>query len=243
MTLTRALKASGTMACIRKDDRRDKAHKCSGAKFVFRAVMLATVFYVAGLVERAAAADVSPQALEAKLKYCEVCHGASARGFIGYYPIPRLAGQQVEYIENELKGFVEHKRASTESPAATNVMFNVGHVLSPEMIKALATKFHNLNPKPLGGAPKENVAAGEKIFKEGIPGANVPPCASCHGQDGKGSGPIPRLADQLYHYVVRQLTNWGHERAEENSQIMAPIAHELTKPQIDAVAAYVSYLE
>ncbi len=229
------------MAGTRKDGRGDK--KNSSAKFVFRAVTLATVIYAAGLVGHAAAADVSAQAVEAKLKYCEVCHGASARGFIGYYPIPRLAGQQVEYIENELKGFVEHKRASTESPAASNVMFNVGHVLSPDMIKALATNFHDLNPKPFGGAPKENVAAGEKIFKEGIPSANVPPCATCHGQDGKGSGPIPRLAGQLYPYLVKQLTNWGHERAEENSQIMAPIAHELTKPQIDAVAAYVSYLE
>lgn len=231
------------MALIRKDGRRDQTKKSPGAKFARHAVTLAVVFYAGGLADRAVAADVSARAVEAKLKYCEVCHGASARGFIGYYPIPRLAGQQVEYIENELKGFVEHKRASTESPAATNVMFNVGHVLSPETIKALATKFHNLNPKPFGGAPKEHVAAGEKIFKEGIPSANVPPCASCHGQNGEGNGPIPRLAGQLYPYVVKQLTNWGHERAEENSQIMAPIAHELSKPQIDAVAAYVSYLE
>ncbi len=189
------------------------------------------------------AASVSPHALRAKLNYCEVCHGASARGFVGYYPIPRLAGQQVEYIENQLKGFIDRKRANVASPTATNVMFNVGHVLSPAMVKALATSFHDLNPKPFGGAPKENVAAGEKIFKEGIPSANVPACASCHGSDGKGNGPIPRLAGQLYPYVVRQLTNWGHERAEQNAEIMAPIAHGLTKPQIDAVAAYVSYLE
>ena len=64
----------------------------------------------------------------------------------------------------------------------------------------------------------------------------------CHGAEGKGNGPFPRLAGQLYAYVVAQLTNWGHERTEENSQIMAPIAHGLTKPQIEAVAAYVSGL-
>jgi cbb3-type cytochrome c oxidase subunit III len=208
-----------------------------------RAAIVAVAFGAAGVVDGAAAADVSAQAVAAKLKYCEVCHGGSARGFVGFYPIPRLAGQQIEYIENELKGFVEHKRVSTESPAASNVMFNVGHVLSPAMIKALANKFHDLNPKPLGGAPKENVAEGEKIFKEGIPSANVPPCATCHGEDGKGNGPIPRLAGQLYPYVVKQLSNWGRERREENSQIMAPIAHELKKPQVEAVAAYVSGLQ
>ncbi len=188
-------------------------------------------------------AGVPPQALRAKLNYCEVCHGASARGFVGYYPIPRLAGQQVEYIENQLKGFVEHKRVNTAAPTAANVMFNVGHVLSPAMIKALATNFHDLNPKPFGGAPTANIAAGKTIFENGIPGTNVPPCASCHGADGKGNGPIPRLAGQLYPYVIKQLTNWAKERAEQNAEIMAPIAHELTKPQIDAVAAYVSHLE
>lgn len=208
------------------------------------AAILAIVFTAAGHAYGADdAAGVSPQAVNGKLQYCEVCHGASGRGFVGYYPIPRLAGQPVEYIENELKGFAEHKRVNRTSPGATNVMFNVGHVLSPAMINALATKFHDLNPKPVGGAPQENVAAGEKIFNEGIPSANVPPCASCHGPKAEGNGAFPRLAGQLYSYVVAQLTNWGHERAEENAEIMAPIAHELTKPQIQAVAAFVSGLQ
>ena len=193
--------------------------------------------------EVATAAGVSQHGLKAKMNYCEVCHGIDARGFVGYYPVPRLAGQQVEYIENELKGFVERKRENKVSPEKTNVMFNVGHVLSPEMIKALATSFHELNPKPVGGAPKDLVAAGQKIFEGGIPSAKVPACASCHGAHGKGNGPIPRLAGQIYPYVVTQLTNWGKERAETNSSIMAPIAHKLTDSEIHAVAAYVSYLQ
>ena len=205
--------------------------------------ILTIVFSAGDGVYGADAAGVSQQDLHGKMNYCEVCHGASGSGFVGFYPIPRLAGQQVEYIENQLKGFVEHKRVNTESPAATNVMFNVGHVLSPEMIRALATNFHDLNPKPVADAPKTNVAAGKKIFEEGIPSANVPPCASCHGADGKGNGAIPRLAGKLYPYVMKQLANWGKERTEQNSEIMAPIAHEMTKPQIEAVAAYLSYLE
>ena len=224
-------------------DRKSRMKTGRSAQWALQAAtVIAVVFGAAGHMNGAAAADVSSQAVNAKLKYCEVCHGPSARGFVGYYPIPRLAGQQVEYIENELKGFIEHKRANVESPTATNVMFNVGHVLSPEMVKALAQRFHDLNPKPLGGAPQAHVAEGAKIFKDGIPSAKVPPCTSCHGPDAKGNGQIPRLAGQLYPYVVKQLTNWGHERAEENSQIMAPIAHGLTKPQIEAVAEYVSGL-
>jgi len=208
------------------------------------AAILAMVFAAAGHVYGTEDnAGVSPQALRAKMDYCEVCHGLSGQGFSGFYPIPRLAGQSAEYIENQLKGFVGHKRASTVSPAATNVMFQVGHVLSPEMIKALATNFHDLNPKPLGGAPKDKLDAGKKIYDEGVESANVPPCASCHGSKGEGNGAFPRLGGQLYPYVVKQLVNWSHERQEENSDIMAPIAHSLTESQIDAVAAYVSYLE
>jgi cytochrome c553 len=44
------------------------------------------------------------------------------------------------------------------------------------------------------------------------------------------------------------LTNWDKERGQDqanpdNSAIMQPIAHSLSKPQIEAVAAYLSSLE
>ena len=179
---------------------------------------------------------VSKQDLRAKLQYCEVCHGVSAQGYPGYYPIPRLAGQQIDYFKNQLRGFAEQKRTN-------NIMFNIGHILSPAMITALATSFHDLDPKPLGGAPKELMAEGKKIYDEGVPSANVVACASCHGRDAKGNGQFPRLAGQLYPYVSLQLTNWSKERGEALSSVMAPIARGLNDAQIKAVAAYVSYLE
>jgi cytochrome c553 len=184
---------------------------------------------------------VSKEQVDAKLRYCEVCHGVSAQGFHGYYPIPRLAGQPTEYLKNQLQAFVEHRRTS-------NIMFNVGHVLSPAMINALTTDFNQLNPKPLGGAPKEHIDEGKNIFENGVAATNVPPCASCHGPQAKGNGPFPRLAGQLYDYVTNKLTNWEKERGQNPSQpdisaVMQPIAHSLTQPQIKAVAAYLSYLE
>ncbi len=116
------------------------------------------------------------------------------------------------------------------------------------MVAGLAAHFKDLNPKPLGGAPKELVAEGKTIFEQGVPSANVPACASCHGPEAKGNGDFPRLAGQLDDYIISKLTNWTKERGQnpaepDTSAIMAPIAHQLTKEQIAAVAAYLSYLE
>lgn len=206
-----------------------------------QSAILAVAFAGAARANDKDTAAVSQRDVQAKLAYCEVCHGVSAQGFHGYYPIPRLAGQQTEYLQNQLQAFVEHRRTN-------NIMFNVGHVLSPAMIAALTTNFKDLDPKPLGGGPKDLVASGKKIFDEGIPAANVPACSSCHGPDAKGNGPFPRLAGQLFDYVSSKLTNWDKERGQnpakpDTSAIMQPIAHNLTEPQIKAVAAYLSYLE
>ena len=188
-----------------------------------------------------AAPGVSGQVLKAKTDYCKTCHGIEGQGFRGSFPMPRLAGQQPEYIANQLQAFIERRRTNP-------VMFNVAHVLDPAMVTALSEYFKDLNPKPLGGAPKESVPEGRKIYEGGIPSANVPPCASCHGPDGKGADAFPRLAGQLHDYIVRKLTNWEKERGQnkenpDTSAIMQPIAHDLTAEQIRAVAAYVSQLE
>jgi cytochrome c553 len=220
---------------------RRKSLSVAGLRLASQVAILAIIFAATVRAEDTSIGTVPEKEVQAKLAYCEVCHGVSAQGFHGYYPIPRLAGQPTEYLKNQLQAFVEHRRTS-------NIMFNVGHVLSPAMITALTTDFSELNPKPLGGAPTENAAEGKQIFENGITDANVPPCASCHGPEAKGNGTFPRLAGQLYDYVVDKLTNWEKERGQnpaspDTSAIMQPIAHSLTQPQIKAVAAYVSTLE
>jgi cytochrome c553 len=187
-------------------------------------------------------AAVPDRELQAKIAYCENCHGVSARGFHGFYPIPRLAGQQPEYLENQLQAFIEHRRTN-------NIMFNVSHVLSRGMLDALAESFHNLNAKPLTTpAPADLISTGKKIYEGGTEKSDVPPCAGCHGPDAKGNGQFPRLAGQLSDYVFNKLTNWEKERGQnpknpDTSAIMAPIAHNLTEQQIKAVAAYLNQLE
>jgi cytochrome c553 len=154
--------------------------------------------------------------------------------------MPRLAGQQSEYFENQLHAFIEKRREN-------RYMFQVAHVLTPELMAALAAHFQDLNPRPIGGAPRELVEAGKKIYEEGVPSADIPACANCHGSDAKGNGPFPRLAGQLHDYIFRKLVNWSKERGQDpanpdTSAIMEPIAHSLSESQVKAVAAYLSCL-
>ena len=210
-------------------------------KLLRLALPTAMLTIIPGLTAHAQGAAVSKQELDAKLAYCKTCHGANGQGYHGAYPIPRLAGQQPEYFENQLHAFIDRRREN-------KFMYSVAHVLSPAMLPALAAHFKDLNPAPLGGAPKELIPTGKKIYEEGFPNANIPPCANCHGPDAKGTGPFPRLAGQLQDYILRKLSNWSKERGldpanPDTSAIMEPIAHGLTEPQIQAVAAYLNYLQ
>jgi cytochrome c553 len=142
---------------------------------------------------------------------------------------------------NQLKAFVEHRRTN-------NIMFNVAHSLNTSMMNALAADFHSLNPPPLGGGARQMGSRGQEIFQNGVPEANVAACAACHGPEAQGSGEIPRLAGQLPDYVFNKLVNWSRERGRiasepDISAVMSPVAHSLTRSQVEAVAAYLSYLK
>ena len=207
------------------------------------ALTLALAVCLAAAAGDAQAADKDVHAktggIEAKFEYCTTCHGPSAQGFRGFYAMPRLAGQQPQYIENQLRAFLERRRVNP-------VMANVAHGITPDMIPALASRMSTLNPPPVGGAPAGDVALGREIFAHGLPDQNVPACSACHGPDAKGQRDIPRLAGQLYWYMVGTLSIWNSERGQGGRQdiswIMRPTVANLTTKQVEALAEYVSAL-
>ena len=215
--------------------------RVSSIRLALPTAILAIAFSAAGQAKDLDRGDRSKGALQAKIEYCKTCHGLSGQGYRGFFPIPRLAGQQPEYIENQLAAFIERRREN-------KYMYDVAHVLSPATRAALAKHFKGLNSKPLGGAPRKLIAMGKKIYEEGAPETNVPACMACHGAEAKGQEAIPRLAGQLHDYIFNKLVNWNKERGQDPkhpdiSAIMLPTSHNLTKSQIAEVAAYVSYLQ
>ena len=207
-------------------------------------VALALTFLAIGFSGVGRAADMGGPGFygrgsQGKMGYCTDCHGPSGRGYRGFYVMPRLAGQTPEYLENQLRAFVEGTRESHNGMIMSRV-----HGINPSMRSALADRFADLNPGPYGRAPMGLAERGKQIYEEGVPDANVPACSVCHGPEAKGKGPIPRLAGQLYPYTIKALTNWDRERGEAaNSRVMQPIAHSLTRSDMEAVAAYFSTLD
>ena len=219
-------------------------------RLALQAAILATALSAAARVDSAEpghsrrdlAARTEHGGVAAKAEYCTDCHGPSGQGYHGYLTMPRLAGQTPEYIENQLRSFAERSRER-------DLFINMGrvHGLSPDMRAAMAAHFRGLDPRPIGGGPRNLLGTGKRIYDEGIPEANIPACAACHGPDAKGQEAIPRLAGQLYAYTVKELTNWDRERGQspardDTSAVMTPIARALSPAQVSAIAAYLSYL-
>jgi cytochrome c553 len=198
-------------------------------------IVLSTTLLALADVQSARASDIG-----VKLEYCMSCHGLSAEGYRGHLVMPRLAGQQPQYIEDQLRAFSERRRVDP-------VMANVSHGLTPEIVHELARRLRALDPPPFGGAPKASIALGRSIYETGLPDSNIPACSACHGSEGKGGGAIPRLAGQLYWYTVKSLSNWSREhpqgREKDIASIMAQTSHNLNSQQMSAIAAYVSTLK
>ncbi len=175
--------------------------------------------------------------VEGTVHVCSSCHGFGGRSISPTFP--RLAGQQFEYIVDQLQAFRGHTRAD---PHAHTYMWGMAARLSDETIDGLANYYSAQEPVP--GVPGDPalMAAGKKIFMEGISDTNrtVPACMACHGEDGRGAGAIPRLAGQHPGYIEEQLGNFATmARANE---IMHFNAENLTPEEIRQVAAYVGSL-
>jgi cytochrome c553 len=200
------------------------------------------LFCASGRADEAETVPFARGGVGSKAEYCEDCHGAAGQGYVGYLVMPRLAGQTTVYLEAQLRNFAEGRRGR-------ELFINMArvHGVSPEARSALALHFRDANPRPFGGAPHHLVATGKRTYEEGAPAANIPACSACHGPDAKGQGVNPRLAGQIYPYIVARLSKWRGRYSAETSNVgasaqMVRISHQMTQSQIAALAAYLSQL-
>jgi cytochrome c553 len=174
-----------------------------------------------------------PETVAGTQHVCASCHGADGQSVSPTFP--RLAGQQADYLIVQLKAFRDKSRAD---PHAHTYMWGMAATLDDPTIDGLAASYAAMPPAP--GTPGEpaEIAAGAKIFAEGIAEREVPACSACHGDQALGAGAVPRLAGQRRGYLERQLAAFAsNARANET---MHDNSKNLTPAEAAEVAAYLA---
>ena len=111
--------------------------------------------------------DARAGSLQAKIQYCSDCHGPSAKGYRGYFPmLSVLAGQTTESTSRiNYWSSIERRR----EPHMAMVMSKV-HGVSPALQVVLAAHFPNaLNSPPFGPTAKQLAGEGKDIYEQGMP--------------------------------------------------------------------------
>jgi cytochrome c553 len=170
-------------------------------------------------------------ALQKTIETCGTCHGVNGRSVSPTFP--NLAAQQAAYIELQLKAFKDQSRAD---PDAQAYMWGMASQLSDATISGLAKHFSQ-QPAAEGKSGNASlIAQGKTLYDEGVPGRQIPPCASCHGAHAEGMGPFPRLASQHAPYLLKQLL--VIQSVLRTAPVMHGVIKDLNKDQMQSLVAY-----
>jgi cytochrome c553 len=167
---------------------------------------------------------------------CTVCHGIHGEGAPS--GVPRLAGQNADYMNHALSMFKAGTRASP-------IMQPIARNLSDAEIRQLADYFSGQRtPRRPTSTATGPVLAGRQLAEKGA--ANVQACFSCHGAHGKGNGArFPSIAAEPAEFVISRLHEF-QARAQGKTPppgTMTAVAATLDEKQVEAAAAYLSQLE
>ena len=180
------------------------------------------------------AADLA--AGKTKAASCVACHGTDGNS---PNPIwPKLAGQNVAYLEKQMKDF-KHGPARIE-PTMNGMILSV----KEEDFADIAAFFAS-NEATRQIVDEKYVELGQKIYRAGDPKRQVAACIACHGPAGQGvaAAKFPALAGQHPIYIINQLKAFrDNKRTNDVNSIMRNVTAMMSDAQIEAVANYVAGL-
>jgi cytochrome c553 len=175
--------------------------------------------------------DAQKTTLQKTIETCSACHGLNGRSVAPTFP--SLAAQTAPYIELQLHAFKDQTRAD---PDAQAYMWGMASQLNDASISGLATYFSKQSAAAGKSGNATLIAQGKQIFMEGVPGRQIPACASCHGAQAQGNGPFPRLAGQHAPYLLKQLL--VIQSVLRTAPVMHGVIKDLTRDQMQAVVVY-----
>ena len=182
---------------------------------------------------------------------CAACHGdQGAGGKRGEYP--RIAGQRVGYIENQLKSFRSRTRVNIPMFPYTQE-----RELSNEDIKDISAYLASIdlsNKMPSFKGTEDaltrlqmvdrvmiipraegNLEHGEALYQK--------QCASCHGKTGKGRGMFPMLVGQYTNYLKRQVDLYLKGDRPHDEQGVVGVLTGLKERDIQDILAYLTAIQ
>lgn len=187
----------------------------------------------------AQAAPGAPEERSAKIlgeTVCIHCHGPAARGADA--GVPRIDGQQRQYLEVQLKQFRDEKR---RDPDAQHSMWGIGSawLMDDQLLTSVAEYYAQRAPAPGEAGDPKAVARGRELYERAHLPGQYPACALCHGANAEGLSVFPRLAGQRAAYLTRQMQVQRVGLREDAAlSVHGTILRTLTDSDIDALAAY-----
>ena len=162
-----------------------------------------------------------------KAALCKGCHGED--GVSDSPNIPKLAGQYSDYIQRQIHNFQEGTRKDSSMTDISATLTNLRN------LSDIASYFASQNQ--MKGIPSNN-DEGEKLYIE-------KGCSNCHGENGKGkpsyNALFPVIGGQHKEYIVKQMKDFRTGvRDTDISGIMGLLSNQMTDPEIEAVAEFLS---
>lgn len=156
---------------------------------------------------------------------CTGCHGIPGSfNADPAYHVPKLGGQNADYIEVALQGYRRGSRGheTMQAQAAT---------LSDQDIADVAAHFAGFEREAKAGrttASAEKIEAGR---------AKAATCVACHGPDGIAVAPQwPNLAGQHETYLLQSLSQY--KQGTRVDMVMNPMVAALDEQSIEELAAF-----
>lgn len=170
---------------------------------------------------------------------CVACHGNRGEGN-ATLNAPAIAGQDVVYIERQLRNFRNRRRGADQSDAlGTQMQAAAMALVDDAAVAKVANHVANL-PKTVNASPaRGNLHNGNNLYQG--------KCGACHGGTAEGNPALkaPRLAGLDAPYIKRQFSHFrdgvrGTDAQDTPGKQMAMMAKTLpTDRDLDDIIAFI----
>ena len=183
---------------------------------------------------------------------CAGCHSEFGQGGKrGEYP--RIAGQQVKYLEQQLRAFRSRARVNipmfpytqerelSDSDIKDVSAYLAGIALPTDIpdfkpTDDALTRLEAMDKVMIIGRVEGDLAAGEAIYQKR--------CAACHAKNGKGRGMFPMLVGQYTQYLARQMEAYRKgERPHDEDEVKQGSLMDLSDKDLQDILAYLTSIQ